>query len=387
MKSIVLHQYLLGYELPDTIILLTLEGHCTILATKKKCEFFRAAVGKAPPGSKILDLTLLERNKEDNNEQNYSILLDQAKKSSTTTTSGENGEKVKLGCFMKEWDGNLEAKNTMLAGWQKLVDESSQDVEKVDIAPGLGFAMAIKDETELDLMKKSSVLSNKVLKHGLIPKLEEIIDSEQSISHEKLAMQIEEIIENPSKIKLKVPQEHVQICYFPIVQSGGNYDIRLSASSSDKTLKYDIVIVSFGARYQLYCSNVSRTFLIDPPKQVSETYELLLSVHEECLKAMVPGQNLKSVYHAAVNKLRRQGREDLVKKLPKNLGFAIGLDFRESALLLSPKCPAILRAGMVFNLSVGFSNIALDEKDKATVNSNSAVRQQILYYALYLFIL
>jgi FACT complex subunit SPT16 N-terminal lobe domain len=57
LKSVVLHHYLFGYELPDTILLLTHEGHCYILTAKKKCEFLETAVGKAPPGSPILGLT------------------------------------------------------------------------------------------------------------------------------------------------------------------------------------------------------------------------------------------------------------------------------------------------------------------------------------------
>ena len=40
--------------------------------------------------------------------------------------------------------------------------------------------------------------------------------------------------EDPSAIELKVPPEDVESCYFPIVQSGGSYDFRVSAVSSEK---------------------------------------------------------------------------------------------------------------------------------------------------------
>eukprot|EP00529_Nitzschia_sp_RCC80_P037751 CAMPEP_0113449514 /NCGR_PEP_ID=MMETSP0014_2-20120614/5340_1 /TAXON_ID=2857 /ORGANISM="Nitzschia sp." /LENGTH=67 /DNA_ID=CAMNT_0000340797 /DNA_START=92 /DNA_END=292 /DNA_ORIENTATION=+ /assembly_acc=CAM_ASM_000159 len=67
---------------------------------------------------------------------------------------------------------------------------------------------------------------------------------------------------------------------------------------------------------------MARTFFIDPPKNVSSTYETLLEMQEACIVAMRPGNPLKGVYKAAVRYLTDNGRDDLVSKLPKNLGFA-----------------------------------------------------------------
>jgi len=88
---------------------------------------------------------------------------------------------------------------------------------------------------------------------------------------------------------------------------------------------------------------------------------------------MKPGNTLKTVYAAALQKLDDEGRKDLVKKLPKNLGFAIGIDFRDSALTLSSKNNAKFQTGMTFNLCVGFSDIELSSKAKASVKDGSAV--------------
>ena len=370
LKSIIIQQYLFGYELPDTIILLTDSGHLLFMATKKKCEFMQAAVDNRPRSSKITKITLLERNKEDSNAQNYSILMNEVKSSRDGL---EDKDKVKIGVFTKEWDDNTKTKNPLVSGWQGQIDDESETIEKVDVSSAVGFVMMIKDATELDCMKKSSVLSNKVLKHLFIPKLEDVIDKEISITHEDLAEEVNGTIEEPSKIKLKVPSDIVRTAYYPIIQSGGQHDIRLSATSNDQPLKYDVITVSFGATYQNYCSNIARTFLIDPPKEVSDTYETLLAVHDACLSAMKPGNTLKTVYAAALQKLDDEGRKDLVKKLPKNLGFAIGIDFRDSALTLSSKNNAKFQTGMTFNLCVGFSDIELSSKAKASVKDGSAV--------------
>jgi nucleosome binding factor SPN SPT16 subunit len=363
LRSVVLQQWLFGYELPDTIFLLKEDGKIYVCATKNKCEFLRPAVGKHDD----FEMHLLLRNKEDGNAENYDLLWKQA-------VGDDNKEAPKLGLLAKERTVNKE-NGGILGPWEEKLDEGAQEksIELVDINPGLSFVMGPKDEEELDLMKKSSVLSNKVMKHGCVKRLEEIIEEESKITHEQLATELEAVLEDPSKIKLNVPTQDVQSCYFPAVQSGGVYDLRVSAQSTSETLKHDIITVSLGARYKLYCSNISRTFLVDPPKKVSETYEILLEMQEACLEAMRPGNQLKSVYKAAVAYLQKNGHEALIPKLPKNFGFSQGLDFRDATLTLNAKNNLHFKQGMVFNLSVGFLGVELTEKDRENTPSNSAV--------------
>ena len=356
LRSVVFQQWLFGYELPDTVVVLTQEGDFYMLATKKKLELLKPAVGK----NKAFKLHLLLRNKEDNNAAHYETLMGQLKGGA-------------VGVISKERDSNKENAGGILGPWEAKLDAEMENDSIVDMTHGLALVLAPKDDSEWDLMKKSSVLSNKVMKHGCMKRLEEIIEEEKEITHEALATEIEAVLEDPSKIKLNVPQDDVQSCYFPIVQSGGKYDIKVSAQSTSDTLKFDIITVSLGARYKLYCSNIARTFLVDPPKKVSETYETLLEMQEACLEAMRPGLPLKGVYKAAVSYLTKNGHEDLVSKLPKNLGFAQGLEFRDSSLTLSAKNGVTFKEGMVFCLSVGFSGLELSESDRDGTPEKSAV--------------
>lgn len=362
LRSVVLQQWLFGYELPDTILLITEDGNVWICATKKKCEFLKPAVDQ----DEDFKIHLLLRSKEDSNEANYDTLVKQA----TSRTSDSN----KIGVIVKE-RANNKANGGIVGPFEERLDTNVEEklIELVDIAPALALVMGQKDDSERDLMKKSSVLSNKVMKHGFVKRLEEIIEDEKTITHEALATEIEQILEDPNKIKLNVPTSDVQSCYFPIIQSGGNYDIRVSALSSSEKLTPDIITVSLGARYKLYCSNIARTFLVDPPKKVSEMYEILLEVQEACLEQMRAGNQLKSVYKAAVSHLQKNGHEDLIPKLPKNLGFSQGLDFRDSTLTLSAKNGVTFKKGMTFCLSIGFQDLELSSSDLANTPDNSAV--------------
>lgn len=367
-KSALLHQWLFGYELPDTIILLRKDGNMWILASKKKCDFIKPAADAVPAKSPIRSISFLLRSKEDGNANNYETLWRELSEARI------NGEKRKIGAFVKEREGNIEG-GGLLGPWEKKLSEmiESDPSDIVDISHGVAFSMVVKDPDELDLMKKASVLSNKVMKHGFVKKMEEIIDSEEAITHEALATYVEGIIEDPSKISLKVAKEDVQSCYYPIIQSGGSYDLRVSALSTSAKLSHDVITVSLGARFSNYCSNISRTFLVDPPQKVSERYNLLLEMQEACLAAMIPGNPLKAVYKAAVRFLQERDCEDLVERLPKNLGFASGLDFRESNMLLTPKNSAVFRQGMVFCLSIGLHDLELSESDRSAVNDKSPV--------------
>lgn len=369
-----MHQWLFGYELPDTIILITDDAHVWICATKKKCEFLQPAVDQDDQ----FTLHLLLRSKEDNNAANYEALLKHAIGSSNGHDHDEKENNNKIGVLLKERPNN-KANGGIIGPFEDQLDERVKEkaIQLVDVAPALALLMGQKDDSERDLMKKSSVLSNKVLKHGFVKRLEEIIEEETTISHEALATEIEQILEDPNKINLNVPTSDVQSCYFPIVQSGGTYDIRISAVSSSGNLSPDIIAVSLGARYKLYCSNIARTFLVDPPKKVSSTYEILVEVQEACLEQMKPGNQLKSVYKAAVSYLQRNGHEDLIPKLPKHLGFSQGLDFRDATLALSAKNSITFKKGMTFCLSLGFQDLPLTSGDVENTPSNSAVSKTV----------
>jgi hypothetical protein len=58
--------------------------------------------------------------------------------------------------------------------------------------------------------------------------------------------------------------------YTPIIQSGGKYDLKVSAESNQDPLKPGVVLVGIGIKYKEYCSNIGRTFMVGPHK-VSDT--------------------------------------------------------------------------------------------------------------------
>lgn len=121
------------------------------------------------------------------------------------------------------------------------------------------------------------------MKEHVLSKFLSVIDEDKKISHSKLSDDFENgITSQLKKYRTKLPpalnSELVDICYPPIVQSGGTYSLKPSALSSDSQLDFGVILCSLGIRYKSYCANIGRTFLIDPTKvflnkhPISETY-------------------------------------------------------------------------------------------------------------------
>ncbi len=115
--------------------------------------------------------------------------------------------------------------------------------------------------------------SSVVMKEQVMNKILSVIDEGRKVSHSKLSEDIEAVVTGQlKKFKTKLPPtldtELVDICYPPIIQSGGNYSLKPSALSTDDPLHFGIILCSLGVRYKSYCSNIARTFLIDPSKVI-----------------------------------------------------------------------------------------------------------------------
>ncbi|KAK1861775.1 hypothetical protein I4F81_004355 [Pyropia yezoensis] len=232
-------------------------------------------------------------------------------------------------------------------------------------AEGLAMLLAVKDSMEQARLRKAARVTTAVFRLKVTPVLEDTLDKDKPLRHNAFADQIEGAILEPSSVRLPpgIRKENIDACYAPIVQSGGVYNLLPSAQSDNRKLAANCIIVSLGSRYAGYCANASRTFLVDFSADQRRNYETLLAAQEAVLAALTPGKMLKDAYAAAVGVLAKEGRE-LEARLGKNVGFGMGVEFRESALLLNARNEHVVRPGMVFNVSVGLSG--LKDADKGT---------------------
>ncbi|XP_031631235.1 FACT complex subunit spt16 isoform X2 [Contarinia nasturtii] len=354
-KSISLHIWLFGYELNDTICVLTPDT-AYFLSGKKKIEFLKPAENNKEREENEPEIKLLVRDRNDKDKENFTKLLNVMK-------SSRNGKKV--GVFSK--DGFL---GEFCESWQKVF--GGHGFENVDIGASLAYIIAPKEDAELSTIKKACLVSVDVFGKYLKEYILEIIDAEKKVKHSKLAEGVEQALSD-KKFVSGVDTSQLEMCYPAIIQSGGNYSLKFSVTSDKNYLHFGAIVCSLGARYKSYCSNISRTLLVNPSEVVQENYNFVLNLEEEILKRLVPGTKLSDVYEAGMEYAKKE-KPHLVDRLVKTFGFVIGIEFRESSLIIGPKCNATAKKNMIFNLTVGLSGL----------NNKEATDKEGKSYALFL---
>lgn len=342
-KSTTLQEWLFNLEIPDILMIF---GKSTIyfLATKKKIDFLKPLQDKAPNNTKVPKIELLVRSKVDSNKTNFEKVLAGLSSCETIGVFAKDSDRFP-GDFFKEC-------NEQIFG----SEEGSKFVKK-DVSGSVSYILAVKEDVELQLIQKACGAAETTYSRVLCKELTVIIDKEKKVSHKKLSDKLNDAIAKEADRFLdNVDSRLVDTAYMPIIQSGGNYSLRFSVASNDENIHYGTIISSLGIRYKRYCSNISRTLMIDPTDDQKKNYEFLVQVSDYIIENLSDGVLLSDLYQKTVDFVK-SNRPDLVDKLTKNFGFVTGIEFREGHLVIGPKSNIPARKNMTFVIAVGFSDL------------------------------
>jgi nucleosome binding factor SPN SPT16 subunit len=366
-KSTIMHTWLLGYEFPATAIYIT-----------NKKIYFVTSVSKAKYLQPLINSTnnnivIYSRNKDPNHNKSQFVKFFKEIENSLSPNNNSIGILTKdkyQGKFINEWN--------------PLWDDVKSKFELKDVATGISETLEFKDEEEQKNLRIAARTSVNMMNY-FTDEMSKIIDEDLNISNSKLVDKIENKIDdakffknmdnNKSMKKLgkDFDLNNLDWCYKPIIQSNGKYELKFSVESTDDKLSGPVIMSSLGLRYNNYCSNVSRTFLIAPSKEMEKNYEILVSLQEHIFKYLKDGSKFNDIYTEALKFIEQQNPE-LKDHFVKNLGTLIGIDFRDSAAIFNGKNERILKENSVVNLVLGFSNLTDSEKGSYGLLLSDTVR-------------
>lgn len=369
-KTTALHYWLMGYEFPATLIVFT-PGKVVIITSGPKAKHLEKVVELFKNNNNGVELEIWQRNNKDV-EHSQKLFKDIIELINTAgKTVGIPEKDVYEGKFMKEWKPI----------WDAAIKE--HEFKLVDISAGLSSTWEVKDDKEKAYISIASKCSDRFM-NLLSDEMVRAVDDELKITNSKLSDKIENKIDDLKFLK-KITNDLSAMCppnhkftldlldwtYSPIIQSGNKFDLRVSAHSNNDQLHGNgCILASCGIRYNNYCSNTTRTFLIDPSEEMVNNYVFLLDLQKHIIEnELKAGRTGKEVYESVVEFIKK-GRPELAGNFTKNIGSLIGLEFRDSFFVLNSKNDKRkIQVGDCFNISFGFNAL----KDMKT-NTNYALQ-------------
>jgi nucleosome binding factor SPN SPT16 subunit len=193
-----------------------------------------------------------------------------------------------------------------------------------------------------------------------VEEMSDILDSEKKITHRALADKVANKIDDVKffeKQKIKnFDAMQMDWCLQPTIQSGGAYDLKFAAEPDENNLHAGVIISVLGLRYMTYGAMVGRTYMVGPNKEQESAYKLLLAIHDLVIKSIKDGVVAKDVYNKALAHLKSK-KPEWEKHFPKNVGYGIGTENKDTSLLLSGKNTRVLKDGMTLVVQTGLQDL------------------------------
>ncbi|MBS3781533.1 MAG: aminopeptidase P family protein [Candidatus Thermoplasmatota archaeon] len=192
----------------------------------------------------------------------------------------------------------------------------------------------IKSEEEMELMKKAAEIADKTYREILKEDL-------RGMSEKELASLIDYIIKkNGAK----------ETSFETIVASGPNSANPHHTPSDRKIQEKDMVIMDFGARYEGYCSDITRTAAIGDILEIEEkVYGIVKEAQSQARKIAINGIEARKIDKEAREIMKKNGYGE---NFTHRVGHGLGIDPHEEPYLTENN-EGKIKKGMTFTIEPG----------------------------------
>ncbi len=158
-------------------------------------------------------------------------------------------------------------------------------------------------------------------------------------------------VEIAAEIEYYMKKQGAQGSSFQTIVASGARSAMPHGVASNKELKNgDVVIMDYGAIYQGYCSDITRTiFLGKPDEKMTKIYDIVLRAQQEALNGAHKGLKGREIDSIAREIINNSGYE---KNFGHGLGHGVGLEIHEEPRF-APSDENIMENGMVVTVEPG----------------------------------
>ncbi|HUY70441.1 MAG TPA: Xaa-Pro peptidase family protein [Candidatus Baltobacteraceae bacterium] len=241
-------------------------------------------------------------------------------------------------------------------GYAKRLRKVSGAKRFVDVSEAFAKARVIKDSGEL----KNMAIANRIIKAAL----------KEIPSHLKEGVTEKEIA---AKMTYLMMRKGADAPSFPsIVSFGANTALPHHMPDNTRLKRNSLVLLDVGARYNNYCSDVSRTFIFKPDRKsakyrrMMEIYRTVEEAQRRSNKAIRAGAEASAIYDIANNHINSAFNGRYKGKFTHALGHSVGIDVHDGEIGFSPGYKVKLREGMVISNEpgiyiVGFGGVRIED--------------------------
>jgi Xaa-Pro dipeptidase len=151
-----------------------------------------------------------------------------------------------------------------------------RSVDTTALQPAMDLARVIKDDHEIELIRKANDISSQAHREVLA-----------KISEFQNEAQVEGLFRD-----VCISHQAKQQAYDPIAASGPNAGILHYDANDEDLAGRQLMCLDAGCEYQLYASDITRTFPLAgkwPSKEAHDIYKLVERMQEACIERVAPG--------------------------------------------------------------------------------------------------
>ncbi|KFM99200.1 aminopeptidase P family protein [Bacillus clarus] len=226
----------------------------------------------------------------------------------------------------------LEENNMTLQQYKKL--QKYVKAEMIPVCEIIENIRTIKDESEIETIKIAANIADEAFHHIL-----------QFLKPGICETDVRDELEFFMR-KKGATSSSFQI----IVASGVRSSLPHGVATNKMIEQGDIVTLDFGALYNGYCSDLTRTVAIgEPSKEFKKIYNIVLEALKRGTEAIKPGETAKSIDDITRNYITEHGYGQY---FGHSTGHGLGLEIHEP-LRLSQESTATLQEGMIVTVEPG----------------------------------